>query len=107
MGWESWENVERRKGGGGGSVNEVYGMCVRRASAGRDLGKHQSSTALRMERTCEVHAKTLVLLNHLDSEWTLLPYNFLYLWSQGVYNPSSQQRPPSSVFSIHAHTESV
>lgn len=32
---------------------------------------------LRMKKPSEVHTRTLVPFNHLDSEWTLLSYNFL------------------------------
>lgn len=68
---------ECRKKGKGVPVNEVYGMRVRRASAGRDLGKHQISTALGRENTSNVQIRTPVLFKHLDSECTLLSYNFL------------------------------
>lgn len=75
MDWEGWKNAGRK--GKGVPVNEVYGMRVRRASAGRDLGKHQSSTALGRENTSNVQIRTPVLFKHLDSECTLLSYNFL------------------------------
>lgn len=32
---------------------------------------------LRMKKPSEVHTRTLVPFNHLDSGWTLLSYNFL------------------------------
>lgn len=79
-------------------------MWVRRASAGRDLGKYQNS-AEKNPVASNVHTKALELLNQLNSECALLTDNLPpggELWSQGLQSIILSE---SSVLSVrHKHT---
>lgn len=75
MGWKRLEEYRKKgKVDRGVSVSQVYGMWVRRAIAGRDLGKHQNSTE-KNPLASDIHTRTLRLFGHLDCECDLLPDN--------------------------------
>lgn len=75
--WERLgEHRKKTKVHWGVSVNGIHGMRVRRASVGRD----QESTKIPQKKnpvTSDVHTRTLILPNYLNSECSQWPNNIL------------------------------